>query len=318
MTALTVGIDIGGTKTAAGLIRRDGRIGSRIEIPTLAPQGGEAVLARAITAARELISRAGGPIEGVGVAAGGEIDPRSGVVLGATDLLPGWQGIEITERFRDTFGLPARAINDAHAAALGEGRFGAARGASDYVMLTLGTGIGGGLVCGGSLLTGALGVAGSIGHFVIERDGRPCTCGSRGCLEAYASGTAIANSALELAEARGLDSSIIRDIRGVPSSGARLLGEAASRGDAFALEVIREAGEYLGVGIASLVNVLNPSLVVVGGSVAALGGLLLEPARDSAEKYALEAAWKAVKVVKSELGNDAGILGAACWVWETI
>ena len=187
----TIGIDIGGTKIAGGLVDRSGAITERIQCPTRAPEGAQAIMARVVEMAASLRRAAGGKIEGIGVASGGQIDPRTGVVIHATDLLPGWKGTRITEIIEERFGVKARALNDGSAAALGEGRFGAAKGVSDFVLLTLGTGVGGGIVTDGRLLNGALGVAGSIGHMVIDCDGRQCNCGSRGCLEAYVSGTAI-------------------------------------------------------------------------------------------------------------------------------
>ena len=312
----TIGIDIGGTKIAGGLVSRRGEVEKRLEWPTNASEGGQAVMSRVIELTAELVSSASGEIEGIGVANGGQIHPETGVVLYATPLLPGWTGMRIKDILKERFGLPVRVINDARAAALGEGLFGAARGVKDFVCLTLGTGVGGGIFADGRLLMGAMGNAGSIGHMVICCGGRECNCGSRGCLEAYASGTAITARTLELAAERGLDTPLIHSIKSDLSAGARLLGEAASAGDKFALEVIREAGGYLGCGLASLINLLNPALIVIGGSVAELGDLLLDPARETASKRALRGTSGLVRIVRSELGNDAGLLGAASLIWR--
>ncbi len=248
------------------------------------------------------------------MAAAGQIDPKTGVVIQATKLIPRWQGTRIAGILTERFNLPVKAINDASGAALGEGKFGAARGVKDFICITIGTGVGGGIVSGGKLLGGALGVAGSIGHMTIDCDGRPCNCGSVGCLEAYVAGTAIISRILELAEARGIRSPLVAGLRSKELTGARALNEAA--GDELALEVIREAGEYLGWGIVNLLNLLNPGMVVIGGSVAVLGDLLLEPARRVASKYSLRGESDTVRIVRGELGNDAGVIGAASLIWE--
>jgi glucokinase len=311
-----IGIDIGGTKIAAGIVSREGEILRRLEAPSRASEGGPAVMRRAGDLIAELISSMRCDIGGIGVATGGQMDPETGVVFSATPIMPGWVGIRIYDTFRDRFGVPVKAMNDASAAAVGEGLFGAGRGVADFVLLTIGTGVGGGVFSDGKLLNGALGAAGAIGHMVIDCDGRPCNCGSRGCLEAYTGGLVIANRALELADQRGLDTDLVRSIRSDVSSGTKLLGQAAGAGDAFALEVIQEAGEYLGWGFVSLLNLFNPSLIIIGGSVAQLGDLLLVPAWEVALKHCLRKDKDPARIVKAQLGNSAGLLGAATLVWE--
>ena len=313
MSHLVVGLDIGGTKTAGALVTRQGEILTRIERPTLASEGGQAVIARAADIARELISSGGGEIEGIGVASGGQIDPRTGVVIHATDLLPGWKGIEITRIMEERFHLPVRAINDGNAAALGEGRFGAAQGVQDFVCIVIGTGVGGGIVSGGKLLEGALGAAGSVGHMIIQVGGRPCNCGSAGCLETYTSGTAIITRIIELAGQRGVRSPLIERLKSGELIGMKAMNEAVK--DELALEVIREAGRYLGWGIVNLLNLLNPAMIAVGGGVSELGDLLLDPAREIACTYSLRGKSDPVRIVKAALGNDAALLGAASLVW---
>jgi len=310
----TVGIDIGGTKIAGGLVDRSGEIHERVQCQTRASEGAQAIMSRVIDMAAGLRRAAGGKIEGIGVASGGQIDPATGVVIHATDLLPGWKGTRITETLEKRFGVKARALNDGSAAALGEGRFGAARDVKDFALLTLGTGVGGGIVSGGKLVSGALGVAGSIGHMVIDCDGRPCNCGSRGCLETYVSGTAILGRMIELADERGYDSPFIRRLRQGEPRSSTLMHDAIE--DALGSEVIREAGEYLGWGFVTLLNLLNPAMIVVGGGVAVLGDALLDPAREIAHRHALRGDWDPVSIVRAELGNNAGLVGAASLVWE--
>ena len=310
----TIGIDIGGTKIAGGLVDRSGEIRERTQCPTRASEGAQAVMSRVTDLAASLRHAAGGKIEGIGVASGGQIDPATGVVIHATSLLPGWKGTRITEALEARFGVKARALNDGSAAALGEGRFGVAKGVRDFVLLTLGTGVGGGIVSDGRLVSGALGVAGSIGHVVIDCDGRPCNCGSRGCLEAYASGTAILSRMTELADARQYDSPFIRRLRQGEPRSSTLMHDAIK--DTLGNEVISEAGEYLGWGFVTLLNLLNPAMIVVGGGVAVLGDALLDPAREIARKHALRGDWDPVRIVRAELGNNAGLVGAASLVWE--
>jgi glucokinase len=309
-----VGVDIGGTKIAGGVVTRDGEILRRIEGPTNASEGGPRILARAADLIGELIASSPGGVCGIGVAVGGQVHPETGVVFSATPLIPNWVGVRIKDILEERFGVPVRAMNDATAAAVGEWRFGAARGVDDFVLLTIGTGVGGGVFSDGKLLEGALGAAGAIGHMVIDCDGRPCNCGSRGCLEAYTSGLSIANRAIELASERGMDNDLVRAIRADVYAGAKLLGEAAKSGDQFALEVIREAGEYLGWGLASLLNLFNPSLVVIGGSMAELGDIFLGPAWEIAQKHCLRRDSDPARLVTAQLGNDAGLLGAASLV----
>ncbi len=311
-----VGVDIGGTKIAAGIVNRQGEILHRLETPSCVSEGGPAVMQRASDLVAELISTARCEIGGIGVANGGQVDQATGVVFSATLLIPGWVGIRIKDTLEERFGVPVRAMNDASAAAVGEARFGAGRGVDDFVLLTIGTGVGGGIYADGKFLGGAIGAAGSIGHMVIDCDGRPCNCGSRGCLEAYTGGLVIANRALELADERGLDTELVRAIRADISSGTKLLGRAANAGDAFALEVIREAGEYLGWGFASLLNLFNPSLIIVGGSVAELDDQLLGPAWEIARKHCLRKDKDPARLTRAQLGNDAGLLGAASLLWD--
>ncbi len=311
----TIGIDIGGTKIAGALVDRSGDMRDRIQYPTKASEGGQAVMARVIDMVGSLRQAAGGKIEGIGVASGGQIDPRTGVVIHATDLLPGWKGTRITETLEQRFGVKARALNDGSAAALGEGRFGAAKDVTDFVLLTLGTGVGGGIVSDGKLLSGALGVAGSIGHMIIDCDGRPCNCGSRGCLESYVSGTAILKRMSKLAVERGYDSPFIRRLMQGEPRNSSLMRDAID--DELGAEVIREAGEYLGWGFVSLLNLLNPAMLIIGGGVAVLGDALLDPAREIARRHALRGEWDPVRIVRAELGNNAGLVGAASLVWET-
>lgn len=303
---LTVGVDAGGTKLASVVTTPDGAIVDRrrTETPADAP---ERVVAAIADVARELIEAHGASAVGVGAA--GMID-RSGVVRFSPNVA--WRETPLRRDVADAVGVPVIVENDANAAAWGEFRFGAGSGATDMLLVTVGTGIGGGIVIGGELFRGAHGFAAEIGHVVVEPNGPLCGCGNRGCWEQVASGRAIDRRA-RTAASDDPGSLMVELAGGDP--GAVLGGhvsEAARQGDAAAVRVLSEIGERLGVGIAGLVNVLDPDVVVVGGGAVEAGELLLGPAR-AAFLDAVEAPEHRpeVALVAAALGNDAGAVGAA-------
>lgn len=309
--ALYLGLDLGGTKIAAALVTGRGEVRARREAPT--PQGPEAVLAALTRIAEEISSEAGlslSRLAGVGVGAPGPVDFAAGVLVEPPNL-PGFASVPLGALLEDRLGLGVRLDNDANAAGLGEARFGAGRGASPLVYLTVSTGIGGAILLGGELLRGARGAAGELGHLVIQPEGPPCGCGGQGCLEALASGTAIAREA-RLALGRG-EPSLLSEEFGKDRTGptAKAVAEAAARGDALSLRVLGQAFAYLGLGVASLVNVLNPARIVVGGGLSALGEGLLEPIREGILRHSNRVAAESVSVVIAALGRDAGVVGAA-------
>jgi glucokinase len=285
---LVIGVDLGGTKIAAGLVDGDGVVHERRErlTPT---ESQEALLDALEEAVAELL---GADVTAVGIGVPSIIDRTTGRALGSVNIP--LDDVDLDDRLRARFGLPVAIENDANAAAFAEWRFGAGQGASSMVMLTLGTGVGGGVVFGGQLLRGLA----EFGHIVIEHDGRPCqgTCTGRGHLEAYVSGTAATAAA--------------RAAFG-PAADAYRLVRLANEGDAQAIGILREIGERLGSGIGTLVNVFDPQLVVVGGGFAAAGDLILEPARAVLRREAVGPAKERVQVVRAKLGTAAGIVGAA-------
>jgi glucokinase len=285
---LVIGVDLGGTKIAAGLVDGDGGVRERRERMT-PTESQEALLDALEEAVAELL---GADVAAVGIGVPSIIDRTTGRALGSVNIP--LDDVDLDDRLRARFGLPVAIENDANAAAFAEWRFGAGQGASSLVMLTLGTGVGGGVVFGGQLLRGLA----EFGHIVIEHDGRPCqgTCTGRGHLEAYVSGTAATAAA--------------RAAFG-PAADAYRLVRLANEGDAQAIGILREIGERLGSGIGTLVNVFDPELVVVGGGFAAAGDLILEPARAVARREALGPAKERVQVVRAKLGTAAGIVGAA-------
>ncbi|HKY58514.1 MAG TPA: ROK family protein [Aeromicrobium sp.] len=289
---LAVGIDIGGTKMAAGVVDPEGKVLARREVPT--PVSDRWSLLDAIIAiARDLA--AAHPVDAVGVGVAGLVD-RAGEVVRIAAHLP-LQDEPLRDEVAAALELPVVVDNDANAGGWAEARFGAARGAENAVFVAVGTGIGGAIIIDGGLRRGWQGAAGEIGHLIVERDGRPCPCGSRGCWEQYGSGRALVRAATEA----GLD---------VPHGAA--VTAAAAAGDERALGVFGEIGGWVGVGIAGLVAVLDPEVVVVGGGVSAAGDLLLEPARDSFRAHlTARSSRPEPPVLRAALGPDAGLIGAA-------
>ena len=301
-----VGIDIGGTKIAALRISAEGEIRARTLIPT--PANDQTAALPALEAACAAVLEDGVVAIGVGLA--GLIDVRAGVLLSAPNLT--WRNLSVSEGLGARFGLPVTVDNDATAAAWGESRLGASRGYDDSLFVGVGTGIGGGIVAGGRLLRGAHGLAGEIGHIIVDPDGPPCGCGNRGCWEQVASGLAIARAGRR-AVADEPGSTIARLAGGDPRRATgELVTDAAREGDAAAVEILTTVARRLGEGIAGLVNVLDPEVVVVGGGVGEAGDLLLGPLRE-AYVAAVEGAdvRPGVPIVPAQLENDAGAIGAA-------
>ena len=306
-----LGVDIGGTNLVVGAVAEDGsEIVGLVSEPTLVERGADAVLGRIAKLARTTIATAGGKeIAGVGIGAPGPLDTAHGVVLLSPNL--GWTNFPLRDRLTDTLGLPATLDNDANCAIFGEWWRGAARGADYVVGLTIGTGIGGGIVLGGRIYHGASDIAGEIGHMTIDSTGRRCKCGNYGCLEAYASGPAIAARAIEGIEA-GADTSLPRYVAGDLSRvTAQVIYEAAHDGDEFAREVVRDTAKVLGAGVANIINIFNPQVVVICGGVTLAGDQLFVPLRSEVQRRAFKPASAACRIVPGELTGTAGVYGAA-------
>lgn len=277
---MLLGIDIGGTKVALGAADSsgDGQLLARSQHPAETRLGPDAMLERIIAEARPLLAKAGGRATAIGISCGGPLDRQRGVVLGPPNL-PGWTSVPIVERLSSALGAPAALDNDANLAALGEQRFGAGRGYDDLLYLTISTGIGGGILQGGKLVHGLGGAAGELGHQTLDPRGPLCGCGNRGCLEALASGSAIARSAREAARSRASQATelMARANRDPQQLSARIVAEAAAAGDALALELWDRAMGWLGIGIANAITILAPQAVVLGGGMTSAGALLFEP-----------------------------------------
>lgn len=306
-----VGIDIGGTNIVVGTVAEDGsELVGLVSEPTIADQGAEAVLGRIVKLARASIAAASGKkIAGVGIGSPGPLDTRTGIVLLTPNL--GWTNFPVRDRVAEALGLPATLDNDANCAIFGEWWRGAARGVQHVVGLTIGTGIGGGIVLGGEIYRGASDMAGEVGHMTIDLNGRRCKCGNYGCLEAYASGPAIAARAVEGIQA-GVDTGLPKYVQGDLSKiTAQLVYEAANDGDEFALEVVHDTAHFLGAGVANIINIFNPQVVVICGGVTLAGERLFSPLRSEVRRRAFKPAVDVCRIVPGELTGTAGVYGAA-------
>jgi glucokinase len=311
-----VGVDLGGTNVVAGALLEDGSdvIALRTE-PTRADQGAEAVIGRIVrmidTVIAETIAQTGArraDIVGIGVGAPGPLDRERGIVVTTPNL--GWTNFPLRDVIAERTGVETRIDNDANCATLGEWWLGAARGARNVVGMTIGTGIGGGLILNGRLYHGSSDVAGEIGHTTIDVTGRRCKCGNYGCLEAYASGPSIAERARE-AIAGDHDSLLGKLLGGqLERMTAATVYEAAKMGDEIAIDVVRETSRFLGAGVANLLNIFNPDVVVLAGGVTQAGDALFEPLRKEVRKRAFRPAVDACRIVPGELPGTAGVVGA--------
>ena len=313
-----VAIDLGGTKIIAALAAVDGRIIDRERTPTLADHGPEVVIQRIIDAADRVLERnsfRATDVGGICVGAAGPVDMLNGIVSTPPNL-PGWHAVPLRDILRDHFGIDTYLINDAKAAALGEHRFGAAKGLSHMVYVTVSTGIGGGIIADGSLYVGHLGGAGEVGHMTIDIDGPRCACGNTGCWEAFASGTAMGREAARRLEAGEASSLAAQFADRFDEVSPVQIGEAALKGDRLALSVVAWSARYLGIGLANLVNIFNPEMIVVGGGMSKMGTLLLDPAVKIVSERAFPLLTRSVRFVTSPLGDDAAIMGAAAFALQ--
>ncbi|MFZ5901536.1 MAG: ROK family protein [Bacillota bacterium] len=311
------GIDLGGTKILTALADTEGRVVQEIKIPTQGGRGFDHVVERMAASVGEVLARqkAGrDELVAVGVGAPGPLDPSTGIVKEAPNL-PGWHSVPLAASLAARVGVPVRIDNDANLAALGEHLFGAGRGTRDMVYVTVSTGIGGGLILNGELYRGAGRVAGEIGHLPIA-DAPACRCGGRGCLEALASGTAIAREARRLAKSGQAPGLLVLAGGSAGKITAPLVFEAAERGDPQAKEIVRSAAAYLGRGLAVVVNMLNPEMIVLGGGVMTGGSAMWDVMLRELQELVWEAALDSLQVVPAALGGRSGVMGAVAMALE--
>lgn len=306
-----VGVDLGGTKIALGLVNEEGRVLEMLRYETNAHGGPGAVIEQIVHGVSQLKRESTLPIVGMGVGVAGQIERGSGTVQFAPNL--SWHNVPIKDELERLSGLRAAVVNDVRAALWGEWLFGAGRGVDDLICVFVGTGIGGGIVTEGRVLEGCSNTAGEIGHITIDLHGPPCTCGNRGCLEALAGGWAIAKRAREEVSEHPSDGDLIlRMAGGDPECiTARVLVQAYYAGDVLAQEIMDDAADALCAGIASLVNAVNPCRIVLGGGIIEGMPELVNRIAQGVRGRSLSAATPKLVFVPSRLGNDAGIIGAA-------
>jgi glucokinase len=311
-----VGVDLGGTNIVVGLlpVGGGGMLAHR-SMSTESHRGAKFVVDRIIgmieAAISEVLAEHGGTrgeIAGIGIGSPGPLNRTTGTVINTPNL--GWRNFPLRDLISNAVGLPATLDNDANCATYGEWWLGAGRDVDTLVGLTLGTGIGGGIVLNGEIFHGCSDVAGEIGHMTIDSTGRKCNCGNYGCLEAYASGPAIALRAVEGIEA-GVDTRLVDLVGGrLEQITAATVYEGAIQGDAYANEVMKDTAKFLGAGVANIINILNPEMVVIAGGVTRAGDHLFEPLRSEVRRRAFRAAEEKCRIVPAELTGVAGVIGA--------
>ncbi len=312
MATYVVGVDLGGTNIKAGVCDERAQVLTKLSITTEGQRGPEGVMDRIAEATHLGIEQAGlrlADVQAVGVGAPGTIDFDAGVVATAPNL-PGWDDVHLRAGVAERLGLTTVIENDANAAAFGEYWTGAGAQADPMVLLTLGTGVGGGIVVGGELLHGASGAAAELGHTIIHFGGRRCACGNRGCLEAYASATALVARFREAVE-QGAESVLAEPARSGGEVTSEGIYQAALAGDELSRRMMEETGVLLGYGIVSIVHALNPQRVVLSGGMIGAGEMLMEPVRRTIAEMAFPLSQRPLQVVFATLGGDAGFIGAA-------
>ncbi len=311
-----IGIDVGGTNVKIALVDDKGKIIYSNSVPTYAQMGYEYTVNNIKQAIKDLMRETNTKptdIQGIGFDFPGQVDYKTGIVKLAPNI-PGWVNVPIAKMIEDEFHIPTRIDNDVRCAALGELKFGAGKGCENFVCITVGTGIGSGLVINGKLVRGAANAAGEIGHIKLQMQGGPiCGCGDTGCLEAFASGPSIVAMAQEYL--KGGKSTKFREMAGADGEiTPYIVAKAAEAGDPVAKRIFEITGYYIGMGLVSVINLLNPEKVIIGGGVAEAGDLLLEPIRKTIKERAMVIAGNSVEIVPAQLGNSAGVIGASMLV----
>ena len=317
-TTLIMGIDLGGSKILAAVVDPRGEILSIDESVTPAAKERDAIIQSVVDSAHRASEQAGVAISdlyAVGVGAAGISNPEAGILFSSPNL-PGLRNVLLGDIMQDRLGNKTFLINDADAAALGEFNFGAARGARNFIYITLSTGIGGGIVIDGKIYSGAIGAAGEVGHMTIDDNGPICNCGNRGCWETLASGTALAKEARKRIVG-GARTSVLEYAEGdIEKVTPEAIHGAAQQGDSLAKELIARTGYYVGVGLANLINIFNPELIVIGGGLSNIGDMLLKPAFKVAGERSFKEAFQAVRFASAGLGPNSGVLGAAAFAFQ--
>jgi len=315
----SIGVDLGGTNIVSAIVNYQGKIVSRLKVPTLAEKGKETTVKRIIEAIHKNIAQSTitpDDIIGIGIGAPGPLDIKRGIINFAPNL-PGWRDIPLKKILEDEFNMKIVLENDANAAAWGERCFGAGQGINNLVCFTLGTGIGGGIIIDGKIYHGNNCGAGELGHMTVNKDGPRCNCGNYGCLEAYSSATGVKNR-IKSRIKEGIKSDFLNfdsDDELLDSIRLKSIFETARKGDKLTKDIVEEAISYLGIAIANITNILNPEMVVLVGGITNEGDKLLIPLKEEVKKRAFYSNYKSLKIVIGELGGNAGVLGAAALLW---
>jgi glucokinase len=317
---LALGIDLGGTKILTAVANAEGKMLSRDHSITPAREGHTAVIQSILESTDRALKQANitaKDLTAIGVGAAGLSNPETGTLFTSPNL-PNWENVPLRDLIEAELKKKTFLINDANAAAFGELRFGAGRGVDNFIYITLSTGIGGGIVINGKIYTGSTGTAGELGHMTIADEGPLCKCGNRGCWETLASGTALARDTRQRIK-EGIKTSILDYADGdLEKVTAEVISKAAQEGDNLAQECIARTGYYVGVGLANLVNIFNPEVIVIGGGLSNIGDMLLRPAFEEARQRAFQQSYQAVRFAVAELGRNSGVLGAAAFALQEV
>ncbi|MGP4065087.1 ROK family glucokinase [Oceanobacillus sp. M65] len=314
-----IGVDVGGTSVKIGIISATGDIYKKWEMKTDKSDGGQHIMEDVWASIQQNLSElniSSDNILGIGLGAPGFIDGDTGYIYEAVNI--GWKEYDLPGHLKQLSGLPVFVENDANVAVLGENWQGAGRQEKNVIAITLGTGVGGGIIANGEIVNGTNGMAGEIGHMTIETAGRPCNCGRTGCLETIASATGIVKQAMELIEAGNSESKLVAHYANHGLLTAKDIFNYAALGDQDASSIVHYTADVLGLVIANMGALLNPSKVLIGGGVSKAGDQLLDAIKASFEKYALERVSSICDMRVAELGNDAGIIGAAFLVKQKV
>lgn len=304
-----LGIDIGGTSVKFGLCDTEGKVLDTHAVPTLSETGSpETIVSQIVKGAKELMAKhPSAAVVGAGVGVPGCALPDTGVITFLPNI-PCFQDFPLGKDLTEKLGMSVTIDNDANNAARGEYLFGSARGIKNFVFITLGTGVGGGIFIGGDLYAGEINYSGEVGHMTLQPGGRPCGCGNFGCWEAYSSATAMILETKNLLS-RGYASSLSKVA--AADINPKTIDEHAKKGDALAVRMMDEAAQYTGLALANLMNALNPGACIIGGGISASGDFLLQKIRNAARVYALPKIWESCEIRLASLGNNAGLQGSA-------
>lgn len=316
---LYIGCDVGGTNIRSAVVDENGKILGDARMRALMEKGANVVLGQIADSFREALSRAGakrGDIRAIGIAMAGQHDSKAGICIFSPNF--GWENVPVIPTLQEEFPVPMFLGNDVNLATFGEWKFGAGRGYNWVVMITLGTGIGGGAVLDGKLMLGATEMFAEVGHMTILPDGPRCGCGNHGCWEALAARDAIVRRAIS--KLQGGRKSTLSEVVNYNwrQLTPEIIAKEAEKGDEIARETIEETGYWVGIGVANLINIFNPEVFIIGGRIAQAGELLFGPIERTVKARALSASWQPCKIIPAELGDDAGVMGAVAFAMERL